>query len=234
MERTGVRAARPQLIRASVATVIAVAGLVAANLFGQREDETFREGGRLVLADPASATERVLLFGGAALFLFAGVGAVRSSATAIRVLARLNEAEARGASLSFVASLTGYLIVVLATLGIVGVNLEGLLVGGALTGVVVGIAAQQTIGNFFAGIVLMAAKPFVVGDPVVIRSGALGGEYEGIVTDMSLFYVRMTTELGPVHLPNSGVIAAAVGPGARKPPEEPVTTEESAAQGRKS
>jgi small-conductance mechanosensitive channel len=107
----------------------------------------------------------------------------------------------------------------------VGADLSGLLLGGALTGVVVGIAAQQTLGNFFAGIVLLLVRPFSVGEPVVLRSGPLGGEYEGLVTDMGLYYVTMETERGMVQLPNAGVLASAVGPGARsddddEPPDD--------------
>lgn len=215
---------RPFVIRAVIASGVALAGLAAATLFGQREDSAF-------VSDPATAAERIILFAGAALFLVAGILAVRSLATAIRKVAENNQAAARGASLAFIASLAGYSVVLLATLGIIGVNLQGLLVGGALTGVVVGIAAQQTIGNFFAGIVLMAAKPFGVGDDVLIRSGPLGGEYEGRVVDMSLFYVSMVTEQGSLLLPNAQVLSAAVGPGARKPPDEPTTEEEIAAQG---
>ena len=58
------------------------------------------------------------------------------------------------------------------------------------------------------------ARPFSVGERVVMRSGPLGGPYEGLVTEMTMFYVHMITDEGPVLLPNAGVLAAAVGPGA--------------------
>lgn len=203
---------RTHFLRALVASAVALAGLLIATFFGQLEDVTSNVGGTRVVEDPATATERILLFAGATLLLLAGVGAVRSVGTGVRKIATSNQAEARGATLAFIISLIGYTIVLLAGLGVVGVNLQGLLVGGALTGVVVGIAAQQTIGNFFAGVVLMTAKPFVVGDAVMIRSGPLGGEYTGVVSNMSLFYVALATDTGEVLLPNSGVLAAAVAP----------------------
>jgi hypothetical protein len=59
-----------------------------------------------------------------------------------------------------------------------------------------------------------------------MKSGPLGGEYEGLVTDMTLFYVHVQTERGPVALPNAGVLASAIGPGARSPKEEEVGDEE--------
>jgi small-conductance mechanosensitive channel len=87
--------------------------------------------------------------------------------------------------------------------------------------VIIGIAAQQTLGNFFAGLVLLLVRPFTLGETVIFRSGPLGGEYEGRVTDMGLFYVSLVTEQGPVQLPNAGVLASAIGPGARGPKDDP-------------
>jgi small-conductance mechanosensitive channel len=51
-----------------------------------------------------------------------------------------------------------------------------------------------------------------VGDTVVIRSGALGGRVVGTVSDMTLTYVSLATDDGTVLLPNSAVLAAAIGP----------------------
>jgi small-conductance mechanosensitive channel len=92
------------------------------------------------------------------------------------------------------------------------VPVDHLLVGGVLTGVVVGIAAQQVLGNVFAGAVLLLARPFGVGDHIRVRSGALGGQFDGVVTGMNLTYVTLRTDEGPLHVPNSGMLAAAVGP----------------------
>jgi len=85
-----------------------------------------------------------------------------------------------------------------------------LLVSGAVVGVLVGIAAQQSLANLFAGLVLLFARPFRVGDRVRFRAGALSGEVEGMVIDVSLTYVRLQTDEGPVLLPNSQALAAAV------------------------
>jgi hypothetical protein len=43
---------------------------------------------------------------------------------------------------------------------------------------------------------------------------------------MSMFYVTMVTDHGPVALPNAGVLAAAVGPGARTSKDEDDEEEE--------
>lgn len=62
----------------------------------------------------------------------------------------------------------------------------------------------------------------------MLKSAALGGEYEGLVTDIGLFYVNMTTPRGAVALPNAGVLAAAIGPGVKSPPDQTEEEEEKA------
>ncbi|HEX4727772.1 MAG TPA: mechanosensitive ion channel family protein, partial [Jatrophihabitans sp.] len=100
----------------------------------------------------------------------------------------------------------------LGLLSLLRVNLGNLLVGGAVTGVVIGIAAQQTLGNFFAGLVLLFARPYVPGQRVKIRTGAMGGPFEGVILGAGLMYTTIDTEEGVVSMPNAGLLAAAIGP----------------------
>jgi small-conductance mechanosensitive channel len=204
------RAARPYIVRGVLYAAIAIAGMVVATALGQLFD--VRIEGRKVRPTASTITFAIV---GAVVLLAAGVAATRQFAKGVRRAMEEHTGDARGAALGTVTTFVGYGIVVLSTLSALDVELQGLLLGGALTGVVVGIAAQQTLGNFFAGMVLLMVRPFTLGDYVVLRSSPLGGEYEGTVTDMSLFYVRMLTKKGPVVLPNAGVLAAAVGPGPR-------------------
>jgi small-conductance mechanosensitive channel len=219
------RVARPYFIRAALAAVVAVAGLIVADESGDP-----RAGGLIDKLTNIEPTDLVAL-GGALAFLLAGVVAVRAATSGAGRAVEEQLGEARGAPLSLILSVVGYVILVLAVLDLLGVDLSGLLLGGAITGVVVGIAAQQTLGNAFAGVVLLVVRPFAVGERVVLRSGALGGEYEGRVTDISLFYVDLETERGPVKLPNAGVLAGAVGPGARSATSAPDDSEEAAHAG---
>lgn len=204
------RVSRRHLVRGTLAGLVALLGLIVAR-FGQLTDE-----GR----DEATGAEQGLAVAGALVLLFAGVIAVRAFSKAVRVALEERVGDVRGAPLGVVVSAFGYLILLLLILSALDVPLEGLFLGGALTGVVIGIAAQQTLGNFFAGIVLLAVRPFNIGDDIALRSGPLGGEYEGSITDMGLFYVRMVTPQGPVQLPNAGVLAAAIGPGSRAPKQD--------------
>ena len=82
-----------------------------------------------------------------------------------------------------------------------------------------GIAGQQSMANLFAGIVLLVSRPFNVGERIRVRSGAMGGVMEGTVTEIGLTYVRLDTGDGVLALPNSQVLAAAVGPVPASGPE---------------
>jgi small-conductance mechanosensitive channel len=82
-------------------------------------------------------------------------------------------------------------------LGVWRVDLTGVLVGAGFLGIVVGMAARQTLGAVLAGFVLMFARPFEIGDWVEI------GDQEGIVTDISIVNTRVQTFDGEyVMFPN--------------------------------
>jgi small-conductance mechanosensitive channel len=64
--------------------------------------------------------------------------------------------------------------------------------------VVIGLALQDTLGNFFAGLAIQTEKPFRVGDWVTI-----GGE-DGIVSEITWRATKMRTKAGNfVVVPNS-------------------------------
>ena len=68
-----------------------------------------------------------------------------------------------------------------------GVSPEGLLAFSALGGAAVGFASTQTIGNFVAGLYLLATRPFRVGDYVKV------GTVEGIVQEITINYTKILT-----------------------------------------
>ena len=145
------------------------------------------------------------------LLVISGLIATRSIGRELaRVVSARGGVEA-GNAIRLVCFMAGYAILGLGVLALLHVNLANLLVGGAVTGVVLGIAAQQTLGNFFAGLVLLFARPYVPGQQVKIRSGALG-TFEGTITGSGLMYTTIDTSEGLISLPNSGLLAAAIGP----------------------
>ena len=119
---------------------------------------------------------------------------------------------AHAAVVRYAVVLFGGLATFLITLELFGIGVTQLLVGGAFATVLVGIAAQQSMANLFAGMVLLLARPVDVGDRVLISSGSLGGDFRGEVTEIGITYLRLDTADGPLHLPNSQVLAAAVAP----------------------
>ena len=159
-------------------------------------------------------SEIVAQAGAAAFCLFAVIAILGLAGKAHDVLQpRIGAAHA--AVIRYATLLTGGTIVVLITLDLSGVPVGQLVLGGAVTGILLGIAGQQTLSNVFAGIVLLLSRPFGVGDAIRLRSGALGGQMEGTVTEIGITYLRLETPDGLLHVPNSQVLAAAAGPAAK-------------------
>ncbi len=115
-------------------------------------------------------------------------------------------------TVGFIIRLFTLAITVLIALSVAGVNTASLIAGSAFTAVVLGLAAQQTLGNLFAGLVLLTARPFRVGERVRLQAGALGGIHEGIVSSLGLMYTTLARGEDQVMIPNSGVISAVVVP----------------------
>jgi small-conductance mechanosensitive channel len=110
------------------------------------------------------------------------------------------------------SSWTLYALVGLLIASALGVNLSGLLVGGAILGVIVATASQASLGNFFAGLILMFGRPYRVGGTIRLRGPIAGGtEFEGTVVDMGALYTTLLTATGEtLKLPNSGVVTSAL------------------------
>ena len=103
-------------------------------------------------------------------------------------------------------------LVAIVALSVAGASFKTLLVGGGFTAVIVGLAAQQTLGNGFAGMVLLSARPFRVGERVRLQAGAVGGTVEGIVSSLGLLYTTLTAGADQIMIPNSSVLSAVVVP----------------------
>lgn len=102
-------------------------------------------------------------------------------------------------------------------LRIAGVNGKTLALGGAFTAVIVGLAAQQTLGNVIAGTMLLSTRPFRVGDRVLLQAGMLGGQVdgvsgrvEGIVSSLGLFYTTFVNDDATILIPNGVVMSVLV------------------------
>ena len=103
-------------------------------------------------------------------------------------------------------------IAVILALSVAGASLQSLAVGGAFTAVIIGLAAQQTLGNVIAGMVLLSARPFRVGQRVRLQAGAIGGQIDGTVSSLGLIYTNVQRGSEQVMIPNTQVLAAVVVP----------------------
>ncbi|HEV7298220.1 MAG TPA: mechanosensitive ion channel family protein [Tepidisphaeraceae bacterium] len=83
-----------------------------------------------------------------------------------------------------------------------GIPIVAMLTGVSIIGLAVGFAAQETLANFIAGIVIFLDKPFKVGDWIEVD------EQEGSVTRVTFRSTRFTNLDGDVVvLPNTAVLA---------------------------
>ena len=100
-------------------------------------------------------------------------------------------------------TLVFYLLLALAgiaSLYPLGINLSALLIAGGFLGIVVGMAAQNTLGNLISGIMLLIEQPLRIGDPVSVAG------VSGVVAGINIFSTRIRTWDGPiVRIPNNQV-----------------------------
>jgi small conductance mechanosensitive channel len=103
-------------------------------------------------------------------------------------------------------------LTVLVALRLAGLRPQTLAVGGAITAVIFGLGAQQTLGNLIAGTVLLSARPFRVGDKIRLHSGGVGGQTEGTVASLGLLYTTLRHGDDRILVPNNVVLGSAVVP----------------------
>ncbi|HEX5223614.1 MAG TPA: mechanosensitive ion channel family protein [Solirubrobacteraceae bacterium] len=119
---------------------------------------------------------------------------------------------ATAGTVGFVIRLVTVVVAFFVALRVAGVEARTLALGGAFTAVVLGLAAQQTLGNMIAGTVLLSARPFRVGERVRLQGGQLAGQVEGTVSSLGLLYTTFATGDDSIMVPNSVVLNVAVLP----------------------
>jgi small conductance mechanosensitive channel len=119
---------------------------------------------------------------------------------------------ATAGTVGFLIRLIFIVAAALLALRVAGLQPATLAVGGAITAVVFGLAAQQTLGNLIAGLVLISARPFKVGDRVRLQAGGLAGQVEGVVGSLGLLYTTVAQGRDSIMVPNNVVLSAAVVP----------------------
>ena len=84
-----------------------------------------------------------------------------------------------------------------------------LLTGASVASIVIGIAAQSTLGNLVAGVSLLLYRPFRIGDSVRLTVPA--GVETGTIEDLNLGYTVIRTEdKNQIVVPNSVMATQAI------------------------
>lgn len=195
-------ARRADLKRAAVAGLAALAAVTVVSAAGG--------------AEASDLKHRLVAYAACGVFAVSGVVASRALASELATAVTRRGGPGAAGVVRLLTTIAGCLIVMTTLLGLLALPVQHLLVSGAITGVILGIAAQQSLGNVFAGLVLLVSRPFSVGEWIVVNSGSLGGSYQGRVRSIGLTFTTIDTDQGPLNFPNSALIAAATGP--RQPP----------------
>lgn len=177
------------------AAAVAIAALVVGRHYGK--------------ITHVSSSGRTIAWLAAPVLLISGTLAVRYVATEVGRYVTRRATVGSGGSARLIAEISGYLILLFGFLGVLGVSLQRLLIGAGLTGVVFGIAGQQSLGNLFASVILVFARPFVVGDVIKIRSGSIG-PVEATVRSIGLVYVTVENSDGTLMIPNLLILTSGI------------------------
>ena len=82
-------------------------------------------------------------------------------------------------------------------IGVAGIGAGGLAFAGTFTGLIVGLALQPTLSNFFAGLLLFSERPVHIGDLIEIEG------FQGYVIDIGILSTKIRKISGEViRIPN--------------------------------
>jgi small conductance mechanosensitive channel len=89
-----------------------------------------------------------------------------------------------------IVSVIGWIIILATFLQHIGVNMGPLVAGLGVTGVVLGLAFQDSLTNFFSGVMIVVNQPFRTGDYIEV------GDFSGTVVGMDLMCLTLRTPDG--------------------------------------
>ena len=180
-------------------------------MFGLATLAALVAGERFGRIDAPARHNQLAAWGCAVLVLVFGVLTSRAAADETERIINVRASHATGAGVRLIVLLSGYVITGASVLDLLALPVN-YFAGGTVVALIIGIAAQQVLGNVFAGLVLLFARPYVPGERIRVYSGALGGPHEGIVTGVNLLYTTVDAEGGVINIPNSALLASGVGP----------------------
>ncbi|MGC9204849.1 MAG: mechanosensitive ion channel family protein [Candidatus Micrarchaeia archaeon] len=136
-------------------------------------------------------------------------------AKAIKEYILLNGVKQEAGTISLLFEIISYTFVAVVALYLIHVNVTGLLISAGFLGIVLGLAAQSTLGNIFSGISMIIAKPFEPGDAITVQTWQYNKlpstypheeyipGYAGTVVKIGLLYTELFSEANePLYVPN--------------------------------
>lgn len=146
----------------------------------------------------------------AAILILIGAGVARNAGRLMQPLLERRLEPATAGMTAFALQLVTLVTVALVGLRLAGLDPGTLVAGAGFTAIVIGLATQQTFGNIFAGVVLLSARPFHVGDRV--RLSGFGMDVEGTVASHGLLYVTLYDGDDLVLVPNTAALSTSARP----------------------
>ncbi len=152
------------------------------------------------------------------LIAYAVARAVTTAADAFLVARGM---AARGGAVRLCINLLIAVALVMGLFNLAGVSAESIFLGSAFAGIVLGLAAQTVLSNVFAGLLLVFADPFRLGDRISLVSSAYPvvapsypheltyPTYSGTVIDIGLVYTMVRLDTGAeARIPNAVVLSS--------------------------
>ena len=121
-----------------------------------------------------------------------------------KVTKRIMEKKGTNPTLSgFILSLINIalkVLVIISVMGMIGIQMASFIAILGAAGLAVGLALQGTLQNFAGGVLILALKPYKIGDYISTQG------HDGIVKDIQIFNTILTTvDNKTIILPNSGI-----------------------------
>ena len=116
------------------------------------------------------------------------------------ILEKSNTDKSLASFLLSIYSILYYFILIYVSIGILGINATSITTFLGATGIVLGIAFKETLGNFCGGLIILTFKPFKVGDTIEYNN------YLGTVKKIELFYTKMLNPQNELVIIPNGII----------------------------
>lgn len=151
--------------------------------------------------DSLFSEDRAVVLLRSGLTLLLGLFIARLAARGVAGLVRKHAGEQQTMLAKRLSFYTVASLVIVSALGQLGINFSVLLGAAGILTVAIGFASQTSASNLVSGLFLMAERPFVVGDWIMVD------DVYGIVVSIDLLAVRMRLfDNSLVRIPNESII----------------------------